>query len=101
LPAQSHRQRNNITKNNMKNIAQKLGIAPEAGEDAILAEVARLQNRLSTLEPLEAEMWALFRRASAMWAFPEYPVPFTGAASVEAGAKSVAADNDMAIQTFI
>lgn len=46
----------------MKNIAQKLGIAPEAGEDAMLAEVARLQNRLSTLESLETENFKLKNR---------------------------------------
>jgi hypothetical protein len=46
----------------MKNIAQKLGLAAEAGEDAMLAEVARLQSRLTTLEPLEAENFRLKNR---------------------------------------
>jgi len=46
----------------MNNIAQKLGLAAEAGEDAMLAEVARLQSRLATLEPLEAENFKLKNR---------------------------------------
>jgi hypothetical protein len=39
----------------MKNIATVLGLAAEASEEAILAEVTRLQNRVTTLEPLDAE----------------------------------------------
>ena len=46
----------------MKNIAQKIGLAAEASEDAILAEVTRLQSRLTTLEPLEAENLKLKNR---------------------------------------
>ncbi len=46
----------------MKNIAQKIGLAAEATEDAILAEVTRLQSRLTTLEPLEAENLKLKNR---------------------------------------
>ena len=46
----------------MKNIAQKIGLADEATEDAILAEVTRLQSRLTTLEPLEAENLKLKNR---------------------------------------
>lgn len=48
--------------NKMKNIAQKIGLAAEATEDAILAEVTRLQSRLTTLEPLEAENLMLKNR---------------------------------------
>jgi hypothetical protein len=46
----------------MKNIAQKIGLAADATEDAILAEVTRLQSRLTTLEPLEAENLKLKNR---------------------------------------
>jgi hypothetical protein len=46
----------------MKNIAQKIGLAAEATEDAILAEVTRLQSRLTTLEPFEAENLKLKNR---------------------------------------
>jgi hypothetical protein len=46
----------------MKNIAQKIGLTAEATEDAILAEVTRLQSRLTTLEPLEAENLKLKNR---------------------------------------
>ncbi len=51
--------------NTMKSIAQKLGLAPEASEDAILGEVTKLQNRLTTLEPLEAENTTLKNRVAA------------------------------------
>jgi hypothetical protein len=47
------------TKNKMKNIATKLRLAAEASEDAILAEVTKIQNRVSALEPLETENKAL------------------------------------------
>jgi hypothetical protein len=40
------------TKNKMKNIATKLGLAAEASEDAILAEVTKIQNRIVELTPL-------------------------------------------------
>jgi len=39
----------------MKNIATRLGLAAEASEDAILAEVAKLQNRVTELQPLADE----------------------------------------------
>lgn len=51
--------------NTMKNIATKLGLAPEASEDAILGEVIKLQNRLTTLEPLSAENEKLKNRITA------------------------------------
>ena len=41
---------NNNNQGTMKNIATKLGLAAEASEDAILAEVTKLQNRATTLE---------------------------------------------------
>lgn len=41
--------------NTMQLIAQKLGLAAEASEDAILTEVTKIKNRLTTLEPLEEE----------------------------------------------
>lgn len=47
-------QNQNERTNTMKSIAQKLGLAAEASEDAILAEVTKIQNRITTLEPLEA-----------------------------------------------
>lgn len=50
--------------NTMKTIAQKLGLAPEASEDAILGEVIKLQNRVATLEPLNAENAALKNRVA-------------------------------------
>lgn len=50
----------------MKSIAQKLGLAAEASEDAILAEVTKLQNRLTTLEPLEAENTTLKNRTTEL-----------------------------------
>lgn len=46
----------------MKNIATKLGLAAEASEEAILAEVTKLQNRVTTLEPFEAENTRLTNR---------------------------------------
>lgn len=46
----------------MKDIAIKLGLAAEAGEPAILAEITRIQNRNSTLEPLDAENKTLKNR---------------------------------------
>lgn len=55
-------QNHNERTNTMKSIAQKLGLAPEASEDAILGEVTKLQNRLTTLEPLEAENTTLKNR---------------------------------------
>jgi len=47
--------KNRQTNRNMKNIATILGLAAEASEEAILAEVTRLQNRVTTLEPLDNE----------------------------------------------
>ena len=46
----------------MKNIATKLGLSAEASEDSILAEVTKIQNRLTTLEPLEADNLKLKNR---------------------------------------
>ena len=51
---------------NMKNIAIKLGLTAEAGEDAILAEMTRLQNRLTLLEPLSAENTTLKNRLTEL-----------------------------------
>ena len=59
--ASAANQQNN-TKNKMKNIAQKLGLAAEASEDAILAEVTKLQNRTAELEPLAGENTKLKNR---------------------------------------
>lgn len=47
---------------NMNTITQALGLAGEAGEDAILAAVTRLQNRVSELESLAAENTRLKNR---------------------------------------
>lgn len=52
--------------NTMKSIAAKLGLAPEASEDAILGEVIKLQNRATTLEPLGAENTTLKNRLTEM-----------------------------------
>jgi polyhydroxyalkanoate synthesis regulator phasin len=53
---------NNERPKTMKNIAQKLGLAPEASEDAILGEVTKLQNRVTQLEPLGTENETLKNR---------------------------------------
>lgn len=50
------------TRNNMLNIATKLGLAAEASEDAILAEVTKLQNRVTELTPLADENTKLKNR---------------------------------------
>ena len=50
----------------MKSIAAKLGLAAEASEDAILTEVTRLQNRITTLEPLDEENKTLKNRVNAI-----------------------------------
>lgn len=52
-------------KNKMKSIATKLGLAAEASEDSILAEVTKLQNRVSTLTPFEEENTTLKNRIAA------------------------------------
>lgn len=56
-------QNQNQRTNTMKSIAQKLGLAAEASEDAILAEVTKIQNRATQLEadatPLKNRMTAL------------------------------------------
>lgn len=57
----AHQNQNQRT-TTMKSIAQKLGLAPEASEEAILGEVTKLQNRLTTLEPLAAENTTLKNR---------------------------------------
>jgi hypothetical protein len=46
----------------MKSIATQLGLAAEASEDAILAEVTKLQNRVTALEPQETENKTLKNR---------------------------------------
>jgi hypothetical protein len=56
----------NETKIKMKNIATKLGLVADAGEDAILAEMTRLQNRLALLEPLSAENATLKNRLTEL-----------------------------------
>ncbi|MFC5049239.1 phage protease [Rubritalea spongiae] len=43
------------TNNDMKTLAEKLGLAPEATEDEILAKVGKLQARVSELENKEAD----------------------------------------------
>ena len=53
------------TKNKMKNIATKLGLAAEASEDAILAEVTKIQNRVTELTPLADENIKLKNRLTA------------------------------------
>lgn len=53
---------NNERTKTMKSIAAKLGLAAEASEDAILGEVTKLQNRLTTLEPLSTENTTLKNR---------------------------------------
>jgi hypothetical protein len=58
--------RNNESTKTMKNIAQKLGLAPEASEDAILGEVIKLQNRVTTLEPLATENTTLKNRVTEL-----------------------------------
>jgi hypothetical protein len=50
----------------MKNIATKLDLAAEASEDAIIAEVTRLQNRIAALEPLPAENLSLKNRLTEL-----------------------------------
>lgn len=60
--AASNQQQQNERTITMKSIAQKLGLAAEASEDAILAEVTKLQNRNTTLEPLDAENTTLKNR---------------------------------------
>lgn len=57
-------QQTNQRTNTMKSIATKLGLAPEASEDAILGEVTNLQNRVKTLEPFEAENTTLKNRVA-------------------------------------
>lgn len=55
-------QNQNERTNTMKSIAQKLGLAAEASEDAILAEVTKIQNRITTLTPFETENTTLKNR---------------------------------------
>lgn len=47
------------TKNRMKTIAAELGLAPEAAEEAVLAEVRKLKNRADTVAGLTTERDAL------------------------------------------
>jgi uncharacterized Zn finger protein (UPF0148 family) len=67
--AEASEDRKTKTKNrkaNMNKLAKVLGLADEAGEEAILAAVTRLQNRASELEPLSAENTALKNRVQQM-----------------------------------
>lgn len=50
----------------MKSIAQKLGLAAEASEEAILTEVTKLQNRVTQLEPLDATNTTLKNRVTEL-----------------------------------
>ena len=56
----------NQNSNRMKNIATKLGLAAEASEDAILAELTKIQNRVTTLEPLATENTTLKNRITEL-----------------------------------
>jgi len=51
--------------NTMKSIANKLGLAAEASEESILAEVTRLMNRVTELIPHEEENKTLKNRIAA------------------------------------
>jgi len=62
--AASNQQQNNERTKTMKSIAQKLGLAAEASEDAILAEVTKLQNRVTELTPLAEENTKLKNRVA-------------------------------------
>ncbi len=65
--AQASVQNQNTPKiNRMKSIATKLGLTAEASEDAILAEVSKLQNRLTELQPAAEEVTALRNRVRAL-----------------------------------
>ncbi len=57
---------NNQNKTRMKSIATKLGLTAEASEDAILAEVSKLQNRLTELQPMAEEVITLRNRVRAL-----------------------------------
>ncbi len=57
---------NNQNKTRMKSIATKLGLTAEASEDAILAEVSKLQNRLTELQPMAEEVTTLRNRVKAL-----------------------------------
>lgn len=59
-PSAAHQQQQ--TKRNMKSIATELGLAAEASEDAILAELTKLRNRIHELEPLSVENTKLKNR---------------------------------------
>jgi phage I-like protein len=56
---------NNNQEKRMKKIADKLGLAAEASEDAILAEVTKIMNRVTELEPLADENTKLKNRIAA------------------------------------
>ena len=60
--AADNKQQPSQVKNKMKNIATKLGLAAEASEESILAEVTKIQNRVSTLTPFEEENTKLKNR---------------------------------------
>ncbi len=59
----ANQQKNNQVKNRMKTIATKLGLAAEASEDALLAEVTKIINRATTAE---AEVTPLKNRVTAL-----------------------------------
>ncbi|HWY30884.1 MAG TPA: phage protease, partial [Candidatus Acidoferrum sp.] len=66
VTAVTTKQKENQRKILMKNIATKLGLAAEASEDAILAEVTKLLNRNQELEPLIEENRTLKNRQTAI-----------------------------------
>jgi phage I-like protein len=59
-----NQQQQNQRKDTMKSVATKLGLSAEANEDSILAEVTKLQNRVTTLEPLSEENTKLKNRVA-------------------------------------
>jgi phage I-like protein len=63
-------QNHNERTKSMKSIAQKLGLAPEASEDAILGEVTKLQNRITEAEakvtPLTEQVGTLQNRVTEL-----------------------------------
>jgi phage I-like protein len=64
--APASNQNHNQNKKPMKTIATKLGLAAEASEEAILEALTKIQNRLTTLEPLEAENLKLTNRVKKL-----------------------------------
>ncbi len=62
----ANQQQPSQVKNKMKNIATKLGLAAEASEDSILAEVTKLLNRVTASEPLAEETKTLKNRIAEL-----------------------------------